>query len=773
MFKKLNVSLFFIYLYAFTGAIPYFESADKVHTQMLYLSIINISSIYYLFNYELKNPLKTLNKHITKLPVFIFFVFFLWTTLTIFPAINHQESLIQSSFYFQQFVSFLMIMVLMSLNKSSIDNTFKNIIIILLIVELSTTLLPYLLDIYEFGEPKIRALEYRGITGSLNILAFSLLIKIPFIFYYSIKSKKFNFFYFSLLIIAFYVIFSITKTRGAYLFIILIYPILTILFFINNYRLSFGKLSMGLFKPILIVILPILISVSLSNYFESRFIKSGTSIESRLGTLATAEDASVNQRLRYYKGAIESITENPIFGIGTGNWEIVATKKDWKDMEGYTVPYHAHNDFLEIAAESGIIGSILYFFIIFYVLYLLLRKLIIKLKSRNDYLIELVLIFSIFAYLFDALINFPTARPIQQINLFLLLSFSVIYLNKDVKTLNLKLKKIPFILIIILLPLSLYSSLRVYKSSIEQKTIINFYNNGLTNLDKDFVDNFEIKYPSLATTSVPLKAFKGYFYLKNNFIEESIPLLLDARKYNPYIFFSEGWLSTAYYQIGKLDSAQYYGEISYNKIPNNLLHFGHLLSAYVGRKDSLALKNLYMNHENKTEKHDELYLVGMSTIIDQDSESFALEDFDILEPTASKYVKKGYYSLKVGYKDMIDAAQNHALGEFSFEEKEFLTALDYFKNAVLLNPYEIPYQENLANTYLQLNQNIEAIEVINSIELNQKVLTNKAMYIRSLAYLSEGLNSDACPDLAKLLNESYITQNIYNSFCLELKNNLN
>ena len=116
---------------------------------------------------------------------------------------------------------------------------------------------------------------------------------------------------------------------------------------------------------------------------------------------------------------------------------------------------------------------------------------------------------------------------------------------------------------------------------------------------------------------------------------------------------------------------------------------------------------------------------------------------------------------------MIDAAQNHALGEFSFEEKEFLTALDYFKNAVLLNPYEIPYQENLANTYLQLNQNIEAIEVINSIELNQKVLTNKAMYIRSLAYLSEGLNSDACPDLAKLLNESYITQNIYNSFCLK------
>ena len=319
----------------------------------------------------------------------------------------------------------------------------------------------------------------------------------------------------------------------------------------------------------------------------------------------------------------------------------------------------------------------------------------------------------------------------------------------------------------------MFSSLRIYKSSLEQKTIINFYNNGLTNLDKDFVDNFETKYPSLATTSVPLKAFKGYFYLKNNYLEEAITLLLDARKYNPYIYFSEGWLSTAYYQIGKLDSAQYYGEISYNKIPNNLLHFGHLLGAYVGKKDSIALKSLYLNHKNKTEKHDELFLVGMSTIIDKDSEGFALEDFDILEPTASKYVKRGYYSLKVGYKDMIDAAQNHALGEFSFEEKEFLAALDYFKTASSLNPYEIPYQENLANTYLQLGQTMEAIEVINSIELNTKELTNKAMYIRALAYLSNGLNSDACLDLVKLLDRSYITPNIYNSFCLDLKNNLN
>ena len=45
-------------------------------------------------------------------------------------------------------------------------------------------------DIYLTGSPVERSLRYRGITGSINVISYTLLIKLPFIFYYTIIKKK-------------------------------------------------------------------------------------------------------------------------------------------------------------------------------------------------------------------------------------------------------------------------------------------------------------------------------------------------------------------------------------------------------------------------------------------------------------------------------------------------------------------------------------------------------------------------------------------------------
>ena len=134
----------------------------------------------------------------------------------------------------------------------------------------------------------------------------------------------------------------------------------------------------------------------------------------------------------------------------------------------------------------------------------------------------------------------------------------------------------------------------------------------------------------------------------------------------------------AFYQLGQMDSARYSAQIAYNKIPNNVIHYGHLLQAMVAQKDSVGLKNLYDNHQYKTQIEDELYFTGMAAILDKDSEGFILDDFDIIEQSGSKYVKKGLYTLKVGYDNMMNAAKFHSLGEYAFEEGEFSEALELF-----------------------------------------------------------------------------------------------
>ena len=133
---KVSIPAILVCLFALTGAVPYFESADKVHVQMLYLSIINLISVYYLYNKYSSNFGSQISKYLRKTPVFIFFIFFIWTIITIIPAINFQESLIQLTFYFQQFLCFLLILLFLDNQKYNLDSFFKVIIVFLCLIEI-------------------------------------------------------------------------------------------------------------------------------------------------------------------------------------------------------------------------------------------------------------------------------------------------------------------------------------------------------------------------------------------------------------------------------------------------------------------------------------------------------------------------------------------------------------------------------------------------------------------------------------------------------------
>ena len=75
------------------------------------------------------------------------------------------------------------------------------------------------------------------------------------------------------------------------------------------------------------------------------------------------------------------------------------------------MPYHTHNDFLQISAEIGVIGGIIYLMIYLIPIY----QVLIKLKNRvldNLNLVYLLIIASIFI---DSMLNFPIARPVNHI----------------------------------------------------------------------------------------------------------------------------------------------------------------------------------------------------------------------------------------------------------------------------------------------------------------------------------------------------------------------
>ena len=80
------------------------------------------------------------------------------------------------------------------------------------------------------------------------------------------------------------------------------------------------------------------------------------------------------QRLRFYSQSISYIKNRPLFGYGIGNWRIYSIEADSKQMASYIVPYFAHNDFLEVFVETGILGFLSYLAFFFFIFKMCLKK---------------------------------------------------------------------------------------------------------------------------------------------------------------------------------------------------------------------------------------------------------------------------------------------------------------------------------------------------------------------------------------------------------------
>ena len=137
--------------------------------------------------------------------------------------------------------------------------------------------------------------------------------------------------------------------------------------------------------------------------------QNSANIANRIQTI-NYSDESTQQRIRFYKHALNHTLNHPIFGVGLGNWKIKSVDYDSLKMKSYIVPYHVHNDFLEISSELGFIGLLLYITPFVYLFFLFYKNL-----NSNYFSEYLILFMAISVYCIDAMLNFPQARVINQL----------------------------------------------------------------------------------------------------------------------------------------------------------------------------------------------------------------------------------------------------------------------------------------------------------------------------------------------------------------------
>ena len=393
--------IIFLILILCTEFITNYGAVDKIGPQWLYLSIINIIIITYnLFKNKTGFSDLVFKSKISK----AYLRFILFCLISIFFAVNQIESL---NYFSRILLIFITYLNLQWCIKFTSENQILWILTIIFCIE-GLTIFNQFTDLFEFGVDFGRNPKLIGVASNINIAGFSIALLLPYALLMQKKLDRFKKIFLSCLISL--SIFSgfLTGSRGTILSITIIYIVFLIKeMFTKNDIKNKIKQSLYLIIPFLfsIIISEILFDSMRYSYRMNQIIERGSS-----------------SRIDYYSDALNSFKEKPLTGIGIGNWKLNSIEKGKRHIEGYIVPYHSHNDFIQLLAETGILGLFFYFMIFILSLYKPIRKLSI-LKEP--------ILFSCFCfmliYFLDANLNFPIARPIMQTKLALVLAILTKY----------------------------------------------------------------------------------------------------------------------------------------------------------------------------------------------------------------------------------------------------------------------------------------------------------------------------------------------------------
>lgn len=205
----------------------------------------------------------------------------------------------------------------------------------------------------EEGKGVLRMFSLVGDSHSFAIITMlSIPLFIFFLFVYKNQKNSFYFFYWILIGLSMLaIIFS--GVRGAWLSLIGPFVVVLYLYFkkINRKIVSVIIISLFLFIPLF----PVSSTISSGSKGGS-----GEIHFERVKSISDISEISNKTRLEIWRLSLESIVKNPTLGVGIGNFPVVLKQPIALSKQGSS----AHNLYIHIASEIGLIGLIIFLIIV-------------------------------------------------------------------------------------------------------------------------------------------------------------------------------------------------------------------------------------------------------------------------------------------------------------------------------------------------------------------------------------------------------------------------
>lgn len=330
-YKNLTLISFTLLVYVafFGAALPFnYEAGPKDGTasnpinQILYISMFILGFAVFIIKYDSILPFIQNEKYLS---LFIFFCF-ISTFWSNFPFVSFRR-------FFQLFVAYFIItQAVLFLNNKIIANRIR--IILFLYIALTLFAILFIPDAIDplFNSPRGLTLQKNQFGQISNLL----LLMFLFLRNSGTGKKFFAFDVIGIIISIFFIILSLSTT--AFVSMIYIFSLQSI-FFTDR---IFKDIRIGRFISLTIIIFIFSLAV---------FLSLNSDIVERIVTQLLGKDLSFTGRTEIWQMMLNEIAKHPILGVGYSSfWDV-------PKAEGYAlIGNTAHNGYLEILNELGIIG---------------------------------------------------------------------------------------------------------------------------------------------------------------------------------------------------------------------------------------------------------------------------------------------------------------------------------------------------------------------------------------------------------------------------------
>jgi len=428
------------------------------------------------------------------------FLFILMISMSLFITNSINISLNDYIIFLSYFI--LYFLVIDNIENEAIFYSFIRLFFITSLLVALYTLFHYygfISYLKEFG-PVISTIGQKNWTSNYLALVFPIMLSYLLLE----KSKRKKTFY-SIALSIIYAALMICQSRGIWISISLTSIFAIYIIFKFKFIMIFKENKKWL---ILLILTFIMITIIYST--DNPLNKSAITVTERAMSTFDEKDPSINTRLLIWGTTFDMIKDRPILGSGIGTFKInylnyqaefLQDNPDYIKYWGHA--REAHNEYLQMGAELGIIGLGIFLSILF-IFYNITIKYLKKGNDNKKKIIVFGLLLGIICFLIHSLFTFPLHVPVLGSAFFIILGLTVLYIkdfhfsefgkskiknNNIMKLRNSRLNILFTILIILIMILAIDSFVlkpylaEVYAYKGRENLALNKYNNAISNFE--------------------------------------------------------------------------------------------------------------------------------------------------------------------------------------------------------------------------------------------------------------------------------------------------